>query len=339
MDGRVEIVELPAPSLRGNALGDPDVRATGVYLPPEYDREPQRRFPVLYNLHGFTGSAYSHLNFQPWQPRSHERLEAAILAGEMPPCVYVLVDGWTKLGGSQYVNSSAIGGYFDYVVRDVVGHIDRTFRTIPKRDARAVLGKSSGGYGAMVMAAYAADVFGLAADHSGDSAFRYCYLPGFPKAADAIGRAGGVRAWLERFWEKARTRKPEDSDHPVINTIAMAAAYSPDPSREMGIALPFDAETCELDEAVWARWVERDPIEFGPRCATALRSLRLLYVDCGTKDQFNLVWGTRTLDRRLTKAGVPHVYEEFDDDHNNVQYRYERSFRLIGETWRKLAVA
>lgn len=334
MQGRIQIVNLPAPSLKGNPLGDPDVRRTPVYVPPQYDAEPNRRFPAVYNLHGFTGSAFSHLNVQAWQPRSHERLEAAIQGGEVPPCLYVLVDGWTRLGGSQYLNSTAIGNYFDYVTRDVVGFVDRSFRSVPERDARAVIGKSSGGYGAIVMGAYAADVFGLAADHSGDSAFLYCYLPDFPKAAEALRKAGGLRAWLESFWEKARTKKVEPGDEAVINIVAMAAAYSPDPAREMGIALPFELETCELDETVWRRWLERDPMEFAPRCADALRSLLLLYLDCGTKDQFNLVWGARALDRRLAAAGVPHVYEEFDDDHTNVQYRYARSFRLIGEVWR-----
>lgn len=331
MKGRLEIIELPAPSLRGNPLGDPDVRWTPVYVPPQYDREPGRRFPVIYNLHGYTGSAFSHLNFQPWQARSHERLEAAIEAGEMPPCLYVLVDGWTKLGGSQYLNSSAIGNYFDYVTRDVVGHVDRSFRTIARRDARAVMGKSSGGYGALVMAAYASETFAIVADHSGDAGFLWCYASDFPKAAEAIAKAGGVRVWLESFWQRARTTKPAGGDHPVIGTIAMAAAYSPDPSCEMGIRLPFDVATCALDEAVWRRWLEQDPVSFIPRHADAVRELRFLYMDCGSKDDFNIQWGSRQLSRKLKELGIGHVYEEFEDDHMNVQYRYERSFRLIGE--------
>ena len=334
MRGRVELVSLPAPSLEGNPLGDPSVRETPVYLPPQYEAETGRRFPVIYNLHGFMGSSLSHLNWQPYQPRSHERLEAAIASGEVPPCLYVLVDGWTKLGGSQYVNSSAVGNHFDYVVRDVVGHIDRNFRTVPRRDARAVMGKSSGGYGALVMAAHASDVFGIVASHSGDAGFLHVYAHDFPKTAGALREAGGLRLWLEAYWERGRTKKTRPEDGPVINTIAMAAAYSPDPTRELGVALPFDIETCELDAAVWRRWEERDPVEFAPRHADALRSLRLLYFDCGTKDQFNIHWGSRLLSKRLTAAGVPHLYEEFEDDHSNVQYRYERSFRLIGEAFR-----
>ena len=334
LHGRLEIVTLPAPSLRGNPLGDPHVRPTPVYLPPQYDREPSRRFPVIYNLHGFTGSGFAHLNFQAWQPRSHERLETAIEAGEVPPCIYVLVDGWSKLGGTQYVNSSAIGNHFDYVTRDVTDHIDRTFRTIAHRDARAVMGKSSGGYGALVMAAFASDIFGLVADHSGDAGFTWCYLPDFPKTAEALRKAGGLRAWLEAFWERARTKKPAREDGPIINIVAMAASYSPDPSAEMGIRLPFDLDTCALDEVVWRRWLERDPVSFIPRRLEAVRSLRLLYLDCGSRDDFNIQWGSRQLDRKLDELGIAHVYEEFDDDHLNVQYRYERSFRAIGERLR-----
>ncbi len=334
--GRLELVRLPAPSLGGNPLGDPDERETPVYLPPQYDAETGRRFPVIYNLHGFLGSSLAHLNWQPYQPRSHERLEAAILAGEVPPCVYVLVDGWTKLGGSQYVNSSAVGNYFDYVTKDVVGHVDRSFRTIATREARAVMGKSSGGYGTFVMAARASDVFGVAAGHSGDAGFLHCYVHEWPKAAAALREAGGVRAWLDAFWERARTRKVRGDDHPVINQIAMAAYYSPDPARECGIALPFDIRTLELDEAVWRRWLEQDPVNFLPPAADRLRALRLFYFDCGTKDQYNLQWGSRLLSKRLRDAGVPHLYEEFDDDHTNIQYRYERSFRLIGEAFARI---
>src|SRR5919108_435054 len=115
-----------------------------------------------------------------------------------------------------------------------------------------------------------------------------------------IRRAGGVGAWLDAFWERARTKKPAKEDAAVINTIAMAATYSPDPGADRGIRLPFDLETCTLDEAVWARWLEQDPVTFIPRRIDAVRSLRRLYIDCGAKDDYNIQLGSRQVSRELT---------------------------------------
>jgi enterochelin esterase family protein len=106
----------------------------------------------------------------------------------------------------------------------------------------------------------------------------------------------------------------------------MAAAYSPNPdSPAFGIDLPCDLETGAFREDVWKRWLEHDPLRMLESRAAALRSLRLLFLDCGTKDEFSLQHGARLFSRRLRELGVPHEYEEFDDGHMNVSYRYDAS--------------
>jgi len=117
---------------------------------------------------------------------------------------------------------------------------------------------------------------------------------------------------------------------PVLNTIGMAAHYSPNPkSRELGADFPFDLDTGEWRPEVWARWRRWDPVTMVDRYASRLRRMRLVYIDCGTKDQYNLIWGARVLHKKLRDRGIKHVYEEFDDTHSNISYRYDVSLPLL----------
>src|SRR5205814_2876975 len=116
----------------GNPLGDPATRDLPVLLPPGYgdDKTIARRYPALYGLAGFTGRGVQMLNIDPWQPNMVQRLEQLYAAG-MPHAIVVLPDCFTSLGGSQYVNSDAVGRYEDYVVEEIVSLVDRQFRTVP----------------------------------------------------------------------------------------------------------------------------------------------------------------------------------------------------------------
>jgi enterochelin esterase-like enzyme len=307
--------------LEGNALGDPATRTLPVILPPGYDDSIDRRYPVIYGLTGFTGRGAAMLNSSAWQPNLQERLDRLYAAG-MPHVIVVLPDCFTRLGGSQYLNSQATGRYEDYVTTEIVPFVDERYRTIAAPGGRGVFGKSSGGYGALIMGMRHADLFSAIACHSGDTAFDLCYRPDFPKTAVALERAGGIAAWLREF--EAKVKKP-GSDIGVINIIAMAACYSPDQDAPLGIALPFDLETCELREEIWSRWLAWDPLVMLEDYAGALRSLRLLFIDCGTRDEFNLQFGARQLVRRLQAHGIAHEYQEFDDGHMDITYRYDVS--------------
>lgn len=190
-----------------------------------------------------------------------------------------------------------------------------------------MLGKSSGGYGALALGMRHADVFGAVASHSGDLYFEYCYRGDVPKFCVAIQAAGGVQPWLERF--ERQIQKKHD-DFVVLNILAMAAAYSPNPATPpFGIDLPCDVETGAFRDDVWARWLEHDPLRMLDRHADALRSLRLLHLDCGTRDEWFLHLGARMFARRLTELGIAHHHEEFDDGHMNVGYRYDVSLPRV----------
>jgi enterochelin esterase family protein len=185
------------------------------------------------------------------------------------------------------------------------------------------MGKSSGGYGAMVLGMRHADVFGAVACHSGDMYFEYCYRGDVPKFLTAVVAAGGLTAWLEKF--EAQVQKKHE-DLTVLNIVGMAAAYSPRRTAQpYGIDFPCDLETGAFRDEVWRRWLEHDPITLLERHADALRSLRLLYLDCGTRDEWQLHIGARLFTRRLRELGIAHEHEEFDDGHMNVTYRYDVS--------------
>jgi hypothetical protein len=322
---RVAVLHHASVVLKGNALGDPHERDVYCYLPPDYD-EGSRRYPSIYFLAGFTGTGRSHLNFDPFVESIDARLDRLITSGAMPPAICVLPDCFTKLGGSQYVNSSATGRYEDYLIDEVVPLVDRELRTLASRDHRAVSGKSSGGYGAMVLAMRHPDVFGGFASHAGDAYFAYCYLPDFVKFTMGIERHGGVEGFFKHFQSlPKKTREAME----VLNILAMAACYSPNPSAPMGIDLPVALPTGEIRAEIWKRWVDNDPVHMAKLHADALRSMKVIFLDAGLRDEFNLQMGARIFCSRLDALGVKYVHEEFDDTHMSINYRYDRSMVVL----------
>ncbi|MGA8891029.1 MAG: alpha/beta hydrolase-fold protein [Anaeromyxobacteraceae bacterium] len=324
MEGRIEQEFVESEALSGNPLGDPARRPVYVYLPPGF----RPGLPAVYFLHGFTGSAQSWVGFPGFGLTVPERLDRLVTAGALPPAVGVFVDGWTSLGGSQWLNSPAIGNYRDYLVRDVVSFVEGRFGTLPRAAARAVVGKSSGGYGALVMGRHHPDLFGHVASHAGDAGFEYCYLPDFPRTAGAL-LGTDAAAWLDGMRRRARETKMRGDDHAPLNVLAMAAAYSPRPGAPAGLELPFEPETARLRPAVWERWLAHDPVRFVPASLPAFRRLGSVFLDCGTRDEFNLRWGARMVAEALRQGGVDVVHEEFDDGHRDVNYRYDRSLSYL----------
>jgi len=325
--GSLVTLEVDSPALRGNPLGDPSRRTLHAYVPPGG----AAGRPLVVFLHGFTGSGRGWLGGAPFGPSVPERIDALVAAGELPPLVGVFPDGQTALGGTQWIDAPAVGRYQAYVADDVVGTVERELGTAARREARAVVGKSSGGYGALCMARDRAATFAHVGCHAGDAFFEYCYLHDFPVAAGALLAAGGdLEGWLAGMKRRAREAKLRPEDVPVVNVLAMAANYADEPGAPLGLALPFERETGRPREDVWARWLPHDPVRFVPLALDAFRSLETVYVDCGTRDEFALRWGARMVVAALRAGGVEVVHEEFEDGHMGIDYRYAASLRVIG---------
>ncbi len=315
--------------LRGNALGDPSERQVPVFLPPDYDTS-ATRYPVVYFLAGFGGGGRLLLSESLWGETLPQRLERLLRAGTVRPLILVMADCLTRLGGSQYINSAATGRYEDHLVGELVPRIDAALRTLPVREQRVVMGKSSGGYAATILAMRHPEVFGLAVDHSGDKYFEHCYRADIPAAVAALARYEHDPArFLATFPQPPSERGRQWFT--LVNMLAMASCYSPNADSAAGFDLPFDPSSGELRPEVWARWLAHDPVELVARHADALRRLHLYFLDCGRFDEHHLQLGNRVYTRRLQALGVPHVYEEFDGGHMNVAHRYEVSLQRVSE--------
>ncbi len=327
--GTVVCLQHKSKVLKNNPLGDKFIRDLYVYLPPDY--EETKFYPTVYCLTGFTGRGKMFLNDSAFTPNLAERLDKLIGDEAIKPMIAVMPDCFTHYGGSQYINSSATGNYEDYLTQEIVPFVDENFSTINDKNSRSVMGKSSGGYGALVMAMRHADKFGLVCSTSGDAYFEFCYFPGIVEGFRAF--KGDAKALIEKFWRED-ARKGKD-DFAALNTIGMSACYSPNENSELGFDLPFDLETGEIREEVWARWLEHDPVRLVEKSVENLKSLKLLYIDAGTRDEFHLDLGAKILCERLKDFDIPHLHEEFDDGHFNISYRQNRSLELISDTFKE----
>ena len=322
--GEVRRFTVESKVLKGNLLGDPTTRELRVYLPPGHDKG--RRYPLLVDVVGFTGSGQSHTNWKPFTENLPERLDRLIGEGGMAPVVVAFPDCFSRLGGNQYINSAAIGRYEDYLVDEVVPLVERELACGgPGR--RGVFGKSSGGYGAIVHGMRRPDIWSALACHSGDMGFEVCYLQDMPVALNELAKHDrSIESFMHAF---EQTKKPKESEITTINALAMAASYDPDPTQFLGIRLPVDLETCELMPERWKNWLAHDPVRMVDACAGNLRRLKAIYIDCGSEDQFHLHCGARRLNRALTRLGIAHTYEEFPDNHSDVDYRMDISLPLL----------
>jgi len=328
MKGRVVRASMDAPSLRKNPLGDASTRELLVYLPPGYE-DSDGLFSAAYFLHGYAGCALQWLNVSAFSPNVVERIDALMSTGQLPGCLCIFIDGWTALGGSQWRNTEAQGDYFSYMTKDVVHFVEENFRVHREAEKRALLGKSSGGYAAWVAACHCPEVFGHVAAHSADACFEYCYMGDLPKAAAPLRQAGGVVAWFEEFKQRAWATKMKGEDFAVVNILAMSASYSPSLGMPLNLALPMELETGAVKQEVWQRWLEADPTRFVPTQTQSLKKLQSLFFDCGTRDEFHLIWGARQLAHVLKAHGVAHHFEEFNDGHMGINYRFENSLRYL----------
>ena len=322
--GKVVVHRYESNILKSNPLKDPYIRDVIIYLPPEYKSSFSPGYIAVFGLVGFEGKGKMLLNEDPLGENIEDRMNRLISEKKCGPMILILLDCFTRFGGNQYINSSATGRYEDYIINEIVPFVDNNYNI----SKHAVWGKSSGGYGSITLGMRHPEVFAALADHSGDAGFEYCYLPDFPKALDAIREAGGPKKWLDNFWKKPNRHRHED--RPALNVLAMAAHYSPNPkSSEIGIDLPFDLKTGEFLQDVWNRWLSCDPVRMVEKYYMNLKKINLIYIDCGTKDEFNLQWGARIIHSKLEKMDIKHIYEEFDDGHTSTSYRYDVSLPKI----------
>jgi len=319
--GRLDRTTIVSELLRGNPLGDPHERPIWVYLPPGYD-DADVRYPTVYVLQGYTGHVAMWANRTAFRQPFIETADAVFAAGRAPGCVVVYVDAWTAYGGSQFVDSPGTGRYHSYLCDEVVAWVDANYRTIPARESRAVSGKSSGGFGAMITPMLRPDLFGALATHAGDSLYELCYVPAFGKAARLLRDYDhDIQRWWRDF--RSRTAFVKEADDYLLILLGCAACFS---AGDDGVpVLPFDPRTGQLRPDVWQRWLAWDPARMVDRYADALRSLHAIWIDAGNRDEWYLDLGAEAFRTGLDRIGVPTEviqFELFDAKHGGIDYRY-----------------
>ena len=319
--GRIDEGVIASRLLLDNPLGDPAERPVWVYLPPGYDGTDER-YPSVYVIQGYTGHLSMWRNRAAFRQPYPETADALFAGGQAPPCVVVFVDAWTAYGGSQYVDSAGTGRYHSYLCEEVVPWVDGRYRTIADRESRAITGKSSGGFGAMITPMLRPDLFGALASHAGDALYEYCYLPEFATAVRHLrGYDGDIWRWWADFGSRPAFSKPEDEA--LLVALGCSAAFSPDDGGRP--VLPFDPRSGVLRPEVWERWLAWDPVRMVDRYAEALRSLRAVWVDAGDKDDYFLDLGAQAFRDGLSRVGVPAErihHETFPATHAHIDYRY-----------------
>jgi S-formylglutathione hydrolase len=304
--GAVERIKVHGRALEGNLEGDSPDRDVMVYLPPTYKAMSQRRYPVVYLLHGFTDDV-DHW----WGVTRHfvsvpRAMDNALERGVTKEMIVVMPNAYTRYQGSMYSNSVTTGNWEDFVSSELVSYIDAHYRTIADVNSRGLAGHSMGGYGAIRLGMKYPDVFASI----------------YVMSACCMGPTSGVD--VERGRRAEAVRDPDEVNRLDFFSKAMfasAAAWSPNPAKPP-LYLDLPTKDGQPRPDVLAKWTANAPLAFIDQYIANLKRLHAIALDVGTKDF--LAPGSKRLDEILTAYAIPHTYETYDGDHiNGVATRLE----------------
>ena len=326
--GSIERIVVDSDLLR-NRLGDPTEREVIIHIPKQGLEMIQqgKNLPVMIYLAPFTSSGLARAGWKAFAetlPQRHERL---VSQGKMSPTILVMPDCFTSLGGNQFVDSSIMGEWSSWLNKSLKPAISMRYSTNGKF---ALFGKSSGGFGALHNAIHHPNEWHAIASHSGDVGFDVLYRADFPTTATQINQQGN----LDDFLAHVKTcSKLNSDDFHALMICAMAASYDSKTniSDGFGIRLPFDLNTCQLNEAIWKHWLTFDPLYSIKQNQNSLKKLDYLYIDCGNKDQYGIQYGSRILIKSLQEYGINHHWEEFEGTHSGIEHRLDISMPLLAK--------
>ena len=290
--GKLERITVHATSLEGNLEGDSADRDVFVYLPPGYDREPGRRYPVVYTLHGFG------LHAQQWVGFANvSGLEKGLDAGTTKEMILVSADAFTLHNGSFYSNSRTTGDWEKFIAVELVRYIDSHYRTMPDRMSRGLTGHSMGGYGTFRIGMKYPDVF---------SSLYAMSAAGFFETGEATPALTAMEA-IQTKEDAAKLAYTQKSP------LARAAAWSSNPNNgPLFIDLPV--KDGKQRPEIAAKWMANSLLVMLQQYAPNLKKMKAIEMNVGLQD--GLLKGNQDMDAALTDAGVPHHFETFEGDHN-----------------------
>ncbi|KAA8921871.1 esterase family protein [Thermoplasma sp.] len=297
---KTEIIEFESDALKNNYLGDDYRRQILVYTPDDMDDS----CPLMIELAGTN-----------WKPRLHNKFAGVVerLFSQGLKAVIINPNFSTKYNMNQYINSPAVGNYEDFIIKEIIPHFKERYST----GKTALFGKSSGGFGSYTLAVRHPDVINGFADHFGDSCFFYLYADDFAYTYNQLQKSG-----MKELLNRLLSKKPTDEEMRALNVFGSSAFYSPDLDSDYGFDLPFDIETGEILDEIWAKWKDLDPAKNVDLNLEILKKMDAIYIDVGDADEYHLYVGSRVLHRKLAAGGVKHHYEEFQGGHFGNSERY-----------------
>lgn len=298
--GRHERIAVYGASLDGNLSGDDPSRPVSVYLPPGYDENPERRFPVLYLLHGYTNTADGWFGITEHYVNVRAAADAAWRNGAAE-LIIVMPDAYTRFAGSMYSSSVTTGDWQAYVAEELVAQIDANYRTIPERASRGLTGHSMGGYGALRIGMRYPGVFGALYAMS-----PCCLAPELEPSHEAMARAAAITS----------DEQLAGIEFGIGALLASAAAWSPNPERPP-FYLDLPIENGEMRPEVIAKWVANAPLTTVHQYIPQLRTFTTpIHLDAGDEDE-PIAGTVRSLAGVLESYGIDHVSEIYEGGHRD----------------------
>jgi enterochelin esterase-like enzyme len=298
--GTIERIIVHGKALEGNLEGDSPDRDVTVYLPPSYASDQNRRFPVVYLLHGYGGRDDTFTARLANLRESGDRLASA---QGFSSAIVVTPNAYTLHKGSMYSNSPTTGDWERFVAEDLVAYMDGHYRTLPSRLSRGLAGHSMGGYGALRIGMKRSDVFGALYVMSA-----CCLSTNRNPRPEAMAAVEAIKT-REQAEEAARVPGFGPSA-----TLASAAAWSPNP-KNPPLYLDLPVKEGKVRPDIVAKWVANSPVEMLGQYVANLGRYYSIAIDIGTKDP--LIASNKELHAAMTKLRIPHFYEEYEGDHTN----------------------
>jgi enterochelin esterase-like enzyme len=309
--GTVETIQVHGKSLEGNLEGDSPDRDVFVYLPPSYATDKNRRYPVVYFLHGYGVKAEAY-----WKMMTvPETADKEMTDGTIHEMILVNPDAYTIYNGSMYSSSPTSGDWETYITRDLVNYIDSHYRTIADRDSRGLAGHSMGGYGTLRLAMKYPEVY------SSIYAMSSCCLMNNPGAPRPPAPARAPEQNQDKGEKAGRSGRAGGGFANVLS--AEAAAWSPNPQNPPKF-FDLPTENGAVRPEIAAKWIANSPLAMLDQYITNLKEYHAFMMDVGLQD--GLADSNKQMDASLTQAGVSHKFETYEGNHtNHVKDRFESS--------------
>jgi enterochelin esterase family protein len=318
-------LQLTSVKLARNPLGDPTLRNNPVLSPKA---AVGKKLGLVFVLAGFAGNGTKYLADKAFEESFLQQLDNLLGHGKAPSAHYVFVDAWTFWGGSQFLNSKGTGAYEDYIVKELYPVLFAELLISPGKVA--VVGQSSGGFGALHLASTYPKLFPFCGAFAPDCLFAASLLPDLYKAAPYLLK-NNKYADLKTLHQK-RLILRQKNGFAIINTIAMAACYSPSTVNK-SLDWPIDLKSGEPITATWNRWLAKDPVHFLKKRISKVRQLKGLFLEVGVRDEFHLQFGVRQIHNWLKTSKVRHAYSEFEGGHFDFHDRYPFFWTWLKKQW------